>query len=175
MGYAEASGVPFRQGLIRSHYVGRTFIEPSQRIRDFGVRLKLSPVRSLIEGKRVVVVDDSLVRGTTSRKIVRMLREAGAAEIHMRICSPPIVSSCFYGVDTPTREELIAHSKSPDEIGEYIQADSLRYLSTRDMHDVMERPSSEYCDACFTGDYPVPVQQDEEEHQLGLFGDSENS
>ena len=175
LGYAEASGVPFRQGLIRSHYVGRTFIEPSQRIRDFGVRLKLSPVRSLIEGKRVVVVDDSLVRGTTSRKIVRMLREAGAAEIHMRICSPPIVSSCFYGVDTPTREELIAHSKSPDEIGEYIQADSLRYLSTRDMHDVMERPSSEYCDACFTGDYPVPVQQDEEEHQLGLFGDGENS
>ena len=175
MGYAEASGIPFRQGLIRSHYVGRTFIEPSQRIRDFGVRLKLSPVRSVIEGKRVVVVDDSLVRGTTSKKIVRMLREAGAAEIHMRICSPPIVSSCFYGVDTPTREELIAHSKSPDEIGAYIKADSLRYLSIEGMHDVMERPAGEYCDACFTGDYPVPVQQAEDEHQLGLFGDIETS
>ena len=175
LGYAEAAGIPFRQGLIRSHYVGRTFIEPSQKIRDFGVRLKLSPVRSLIEGKRVVVVDDSLVRGTTSRKIVRMLREAGAKEIHMRICSPPIVSSCFYGVDTPTREELIAHSKNPEEIGDYIQADSLRYLSIDAMHGVMQRPSSEYCDACFTGDYPVPVPQEEEEHQLGLFGDEENS
>lgn len=175
LGYAEASGVPFRQGLIRSHYVGRTFIEPSQKIRDFGVRLKLSPVRSLIEGKRVVVVDDSLVRGTTSRKIVRMLREAGAAEIHMRICSPPIVSSCFYGVDTPTREELIAYSKTPEEIGDYIQADSLRYLSIEGMHGVMDQPATEYCDACFTGNYPVPVPQDEEEHQLGLFGDGEKS
>jgi amidophosphoribosyltransferase len=174
LGYAEASGIGFQQGLIRSHYVGRTFIEPSQRIRDFGVKLKLSPVRSLIEGKRVVVVDDSLVRGTTSKKIVRMLRHAGATEIHMRISSPPIVASCFYGVDTPTREELIAHNKSPEDICAFMKADSLGYLSLEAMHQVMAEPREKYCDACFSGDYPIAVDQAQMEHQLELFLNGDN-
>ena len=169
LGYAQASGIGFQQGLIRSHYVGRTFIEPSQRIRDFGVKLKLSPVRSLIEGKRVVVVDDSLVRGTTSKKIVRMLRHAGAKEIHMRICSPPIIASCFYGVDTPTREELIAHSNTADEICRHMKADSLGYLSLAGMHEVMSGAQESYCDACFSARYPIPIDQAQMEHQLELF------
>jgi amidophosphoribosyltransferase len=174
LGYAEESGIPFRQGLIRSHYVGRTFIEPSQQIRDFGVKLKLSSVRSVIEGKRVVVVDDSLVRGTTSKKIVRMLRKAGAAEVHMRICSPPIVASCFYGVDTPNREELIAYTKTLEEIQGFLQADSLRYLELGSMHRVMQNPAEDYCDACFSGNYPISIEQAQLEHQLDLFFVDEN-
>ena len=129
VGYAAESGIPFRFGLIRNHYVGRTFIEPSQRVRDFGVKLKLNPVRTLLEGKRVVLIDDSIVRGTTSRKIVRMVRSAGAKEVHLRISCPPTISPCFYGVDTPSKKQLIAANKSVEEIRQYIEADSLAYLS----------------------------------------------
>ncbi len=129
IGYAAESGLPFRQALIRNHYVGRTFIEPSQAIRDFGVKLKLNPVRHLLEGKRVVLVDDSIVRGTTSRKIVRMVRQAGAREVHLRISCPPTISPCFYGVDTPTRGELIASNHTVEEIRRFVEADSLGYLS----------------------------------------------
>ncbi len=129
LGYAAESGIPFRFALIRNHYVGRTFIEPKQSVRDFGVRLKLNPVRSLLDGKRVVLIDDSIVRGTTSKKIVRMVRNAGAKAVHMRISCPPTISPCFYGVDTPSKSQLIAANKSVDEIREYIGADSLAYLS----------------------------------------------
>jgi amidophosphoribosyltransferase len=158
IGYAKESGIPFEMGLIRSHYVGRTFIEPQDSIRHFGVRLKLSPVRSVVDGKRVVVVDDSLVRGTTSRKIVKMLRDAGAREIHLRISAPPTTHPCFYGIDTPTRSELVASSHTIDEINRYITADSLSYLSHEGMMVAVGAPGSGegYCSACFTGNYPVP-------------------
>lgn len=169
LGYAQESAVPFLQGLIRSHYVGRTFIEPDQQIRDFGVRLKLSPVRSVIEGKRLVVVDDSIVRGTTSKKIVRLLRNAGAAEVHLRISSPPIVASCFYGVDTPTREELIAHRLTVEETRSYIGADSLAYLDRDVMLGCVGSPAETWCDACFSGDYPVPPEDTDQTFQLPLF------
>ena len=129
LGYAEEAGIPFRLGLIRNHYVGRTFIEPEQRVRDFGVRLKLNPVRNLLEGKRVVLIDDSIIRGTTSRKIVRMVRGAGAKEVHLRISCPPTISPCFYGVDTPSKRDLIAANNSIEEIRRFIEADSLAYLS----------------------------------------------
>ncbi len=159
VGYSRESGIPFEMGLIRSHYVGRTFIEPQDSIRHFGVRLKLSPVRSVVDGKRVVVVDDSLVRGTTSRKIVKMLRAAGAREVHVRVSAPPTTHPCFYGIDTPTRSELVASSHTVEEIGRYITCDSLAYLS----HDgLMASVSTDaagtgYCSACFTGSYPVPL------------------
>lgn len=155
MGYAEESGIPFKMGLIRSHYVGRTFIEPARSIRHFGVKIKLSAVRGIIEGKRVVVVDDSIVRGVTSRKIVELLRSAGAKEVHMRISSPPIRYSCFYGIDTPTREELIASYKSLDEITGFLTADSLQYLSLEGMLGAVAPHQDHYCLACFTGKYPV--------------------
>ncbi len=129
IGYAEESGIPFNLGLIRNHYVGRTFIQPEQRVRDFGVRMKLNPVRPLLEGKRVILIDDSIIRGTTSRKIVRMVRAAGATEVHLRISCPPTISPCFYGVDTPSKKDLIAANKTVAEICEYIEADSLAYLS----------------------------------------------
>ncbi|MCC6749605.1 MAG: amidophosphoribosyltransferase [Deltaproteobacteria bacterium] len=155
LGFAQEAGLPFEMGLIRSHYVGRTFIEPQRAIRNFGVRLKLAPVRALIEGKRLVVVDDSLVRGTTSRKIVTMLRQAGAKEVHLRISSPPIGYPCHYGIDTPTREELIGSSRTPSEIAAYVGADSLGYLSLEGMLAAIgETPGANYCDACFTGRYP---------------------
>jgi amidophosphoribosyltransferase len=155
IGYSKQSGIPFEMGLIRSHYVGRTFIEPQDSIRHFGVRLKLSPVRSIVDGKRVVVVDDSLVRGTTSRKIVKMLRGAGAREVHLRISAPPTTHPCFYGIDTPTRSELVAASHSVDEINRYVTSDSLAYLS----HDAMIAAvgGTGYCSACFTGNYPVAL------------------
>ncbi|MCC6877049.1 MAG: amidophosphoribosyltransferase [Sandaracinaceae bacterium] len=159
MGYAAGLGLPFELGLIRSHYVGRTFIEPAQSIRHFGVRLKLSPVRSVLEGKRVAVVDDSIVRGTTSQKIVRMLREAGAREVHLRISSPPTRWPCFYGIDTPSRGELIASSHSTDEIARFVTSDSLGYLSVEGLHRAVG--GNQYCDACFSGDYPVPVRPHE--------------
>jgi amidophosphoribosyltransferase len=170
MGFAQAQRLPFEMGLIRSHYVGRTFIEPAQSIRHFGVRLKLSPVRGILEGKRVAVVDDSIVRGTTSRKIVKMLRDAGAREVHLRISSPPTRWPCFYGIDTPSRGELIASSHSVDEIGRYITADSLAYLSVEGLHRAVS--GTGYCDACFSGDYPVPVRPDEDrkKRQLPLVG-----
>lgn len=155
LGYAAKAGVPFQQGLIRSHYVGRTFIEPSQKIRDFGVKLKLSPVRAVLEGKRVVVVDDSIVRGTTSSKIVRLLKEAGAKEVHMRIASPPIIASCYYGVDTPSSEELISNRMSVEEIREYIGSDSLAFLPIESLNKMLGSDSKSYCYACFSGNYPV--------------------
>lgn len=166
MGYAQESGIPFAMGLVRNHYVGRTFIEPEQRIRHFGVRLKLSPVREILAGKRVVVVDDSVVRGTTSKKIVAMVRAAGAREVHMRISAPPTTHPCYYGIDTPSREELIASRLSSDEIAEHLAADSLGYLSREGLRAAVEgreeatplegRPP--WCDACFSGDYPIGLE-----------------
>jgi amidophosphoribosyltransferase len=156
LGYAAQSGIPFRFALIRNHYVGRTFIEPKQSVRDFGVRLKLNPVRSLLEGKRVVLIDDSIVRGTTSKKIVRMVRNAGAKEVHMRISCPPTISPCFYGVDTPSKSQLIAANKSIEEIREYIGADSLAYLSLEGLKKACgEGELTTYCSACYTGNYPT--------------------
>src|SRR5213082_300930 len=156
MGFAAESGIPFRFGLIRNHYVGRTFIEPSQSVRDFGVKLKLNPVRSVLEGKRVVLIDDSIVRGTTSRKIVRMVRSAGASEVHMRISCPPTISPCFYGVDTPSKRQLIAANKSVEEIRDYIGADSLAYLSLEGMKVACgDGEKTTYCTACYTGKYPT--------------------
>ncbi len=163
IGFAAEANLPFRHGLIRNHYVGRTFIEPSQAIRDFGVKLKLNPVRHLLEGKRVVVVDDSIVRGTTSRKIVRMVRQAGAREVHMRISCPPTVSPCFYGVDTPTKSELIAANNDVEEIRRFIEADSLTYLSLNALRQAVgDDRKHEYCYACYTGDYPTELINIEE-------------
>jgi amidophosphoribosyltransferase len=163
IGYADESGLPFRQALIRNHYVGRTFIEPSQAIRDFGVKLKLNPVRALLEGKRVVLVDDSIVRGTTSRKIVRMVRQAGAREVHVRVSCPPTVSPCFYGVDTPTKNELIGANNTVEEIRRFIEADSLAYLSLPSLRKaVQDDRKHEYCYACYTGDYPTELINIEE-------------
>jgi amidophosphoribosyltransferase len=156
VGYAAESGLPFRFGLIRNHYVGRTFIEPKQTVRDFGVRLKLNPVRSLLEGKRVVLIDDSIVRGTTSKKIVRMVRNAGAKEVHMRISCPPTISPCFYGVDTPSKSQLIGANKTIEEICEHIGADSLAYLSLEGLKQACgEGEKTDYCTACYTGSYPT--------------------
>jgi amidophosphoribosyltransferase len=160
IGYSKQSGIPFEMGLIRSHYVGRTFIEPQDSIRHFGVRLKLSPVRSIVDGKRVVVVDDSLVRGTTSRKIVKMLRAAGAKEVHLRISAPPTTHPCFYGIDTPTRSELVAASHSVEEINRYVTSDSLAYVSHEGMMQAVGSETGKgYCSACFTGNYPVALGQ----------------
>lgn len=169
MGYARSLDLPFEMGLVRNHYVGRSFIEPAQEIRDFGVKLKLNPIPGLLAGKRVVVVDDSLVRGTTCRKIVRMLRKAGAAEVHLRIAAPPTTGSCFYGIDTPTREELIASRNEVDEIGRFVGADSIGYLSMEAMHEAVGKPSSGHCDACFSGDYPVLHEDLQRRPQLPLF------
>jgi amidophosphoribosyltransferase len=168
LGYAEGGGIRFETGLIRNHYVGRTFIEPEQSIRHFGVKVKLNAVPEVLSGKRVVVVDDSLVRGTTSRKIVKMIRQAGAKEVHMRISSPPIVSPCFYGIDTPTKKELIASNHSAEETRKYITADSLAYLSLEGMLKVVPGSPDRYCNACFTERYPIPFTR-AEELQLGLF------
>jgi amidophosphoribosyltransferase len=163
VGYASESGIPFRFALIRNHYVGRTFIEPSQSVRDFGVRLKLNPVRSLLQGKRVVLIDDSIVRGTTSRKIVRMIRNAGAKEVHMRISCPPTISPCYYGVDTPSKKQLIAANKSVAEIRDYIGADSLAYLSLEGLKKACgEGEKISYCSACYTGKYPTEIIDVEE-------------
>lgn len=159
VGYAEESGIPMRLGLIRNHYVGRSFIEPTQANRDLAVKLKLNPVRSLIEGKRIVLVDDSIIRGTTSRKIVRLVRAAGATEVHMRISCPPTTSPCFYGVDIPTREELIAANHSLDEIRQYIEADTLGYLSLDGLRQATGDTDGNYCLACYTGSYPTTIQE----------------
>jgi amidophosphoribosyltransferase len=168
LGYAEESGTPFALGLVRNHYVGRTFIEPKQAIRHFGVKVKLNPVREVVEGKRIVLVDDSIVRGTTSRKIVKMLREAGAREVHVRISSPPTMNSCHYGIDTPTRSELIAANQSVEEIRRFIDADSLGYLSVEGMLDAFGRPQQATCTACFTGTYPVEIEEEEREKEHAL-------
>jgi amidophosphoribosyltransferase len=157
LGYSEQSGIPYDMGLIRSHYVGRTFIEPSQSIRHFGVKLKLNPVQHVVKGKRVVIVDDSIVRGTTSRKIVKMVRDAGAKEVHVRISAPPTRWPCYYGIDTPVRSELIAATHTQEEIVKYITADSLGYLSEKGMHEAVRAEPRSFCDACFTGEYLVQL------------------
>jgi amidophosphoribosyltransferase len=168
VGYAEQSGIPMRMGLIRNHYVGRTFIQPQQSIRHFGVRVKLNPVKSILNGKRVVLVDDSIVRGTTSRKIVRMIRGAGARAVHVRISSPPIQWPCYYGIDTPTRKELIGSSHSVEEICRYLAADSLGYLSLDGMLKSTGSDPAHFCHACFTGAYRVGIEP-EPTPQLRLF------
>ena len=159
VGYALESKIPFRMGLIRNHYIGRTFIEPSQAIRNFGVKLKLNPIRGLLEGQRVILVDDSIVRGTTSRKIVRMVRDVGAKEVHVRISCPPTISPCYYGVDTPTREELIASSNSPEEICKFLGADSLGYVSMPALRQAVADTESKFCTSCYTGLYPTDLVQ----------------
>ena len=170
MGFAEESGIPFEMGLIRNHYVGRTFIEPQSQIRNFGVKLKLNAVKNLISGKRLAIIDDSIVRGTTSRKIVKMLLEAGAKEVHLRISSPPILHSCFYGIDTPHKEELIAHTHSLEETRKYLGADSLQYLSIKKMLEVLQNGKNKFCSACFDGNYPVPITDHfSTTQQLNLF------
>jgi amidophosphoribosyltransferase len=161
IGYAAESGIPYKQALIRNHYVGRTFIEPSQAIRDFGVRLKLNPVRHLLEGQRVILVDDSIVRGTTSRKIVRMIRDAGAREVHLRISCPPTISPCYYGVDTPSHRELIAANNTIKQIQEHVEADSLAYLSIESLRKSVQDSDHRFCYSCYTGKYPTLVQIDE--------------
>jgi amidophosphoribosyltransferase len=158
LGYSRESGLPYDMGLIRNHYVGRTFIEPQQSIRHFGVRVKLNPVRSVIKGRKVVLVDDSIIRGTTSRKIVRMVRDAGAVEVHLRIPSPPTRWPCYYGIDTPTREELIASSHDPESIRSFVEADSLAYLSLDGMLRCLSGEGSSYCTACWSGEYPVSAE-----------------
>ena len=155
VGYSEQSGIPFAMGLVRSHYVGRTFIEPQQSIRHFGVKLKLNALRGVLTGKRVVVIDDSIVRGTTSRKIVKMIRDAGATQVHLRISSPPTAWPCYYGIDTPTRQELIAATHSVDEIAKYVTADSLGYLSREGLYAAVGGDRSGFCDACFSGEYLI--------------------
>ena len=169
LGYAEESGLPFEMALVRSHYIGRTFIEPRQSIRHFGVKIKFNPVAELLKGKRIVLVEDSLVRGTTLRKVIPMLRQAGALEVHMRIAAPPTTNSCFYGIDTPTREELLASHQSIEEIREYITADSLGYLSWDGLYSFNGNSREGFCDACFTGKYPVEIPQDRGPSQLHLF------
>jgi amidophosphoribosyltransferase len=160
IGYAEAAKIPYEMGLVRNHYVGRTFIEPKQSIRDFGVKIKLNPNRDVLAGKSIVVVDDSIVRGTTSKKLVAMLRQAGAREIHLRISSPPTTNPCYYGIDTPDKHELIASKHSIEEIAEYIGVDSLAYLSMEGLYRAVESTQGSFCDACFSGNYPAgtPVQ-----------------
>ncbi len=169
MGYAEESGIRFELGLIRNHYVGRTFIEPRQSIRHFGVKIKLNPVREVLKGKRVIVIDDSIVRGTTSRKIVKMVRNAGAKEAHVLISSPPTSYPCYYGIDTPTRKELISTSHTIDEITRYITADSLGYLSREGLLTAVGGNDGTYCRACFSGDYPIAFPKLKPEPQLDLF------
>jgi amidophosphoribosyltransferase len=168
LGFAEQSGIRYEMGLIRNHYVGRTFIEPKQGIRHFGVKVKLNPMPEMLEGRRVVVVDDSIVRGTTSRKIVRMIQGAGAREVHMRISSPPIQWPCYYGIDTPTRKDLIAASHDVDEIRRYLGAESLGYLSLEGMLKAAGSDPSHFCHACFTGGYRVRIVP-EPTPQLRLF------
>jgi amidophosphoribosyltransferase len=169
VGFSEQSGLPMRFGLIRNHYIGRTFIEPQQSIRHFGVKIKLNPVRSILEGKRVVLIDDSIVRGTTSRKIVKLVKAAGATEVHMRISCPPTVSPCFYGVDTPRRSELIAATHTLEEIQTYLRADSLAYLSLEGMLGAVKPSQRSYCTSCYTGHYPVEFPRDNESYlQLAL-------
>ena len=175
LGYAEEAKLPFEMGLIRNHYVGRTFIEPLESIRHFGVKVKLNAQPEVLRGKRVVVVDDSIVRGTTSRKIVSMIRSAGATEVHLRISSPPTIGPCFYGVDTPTRRELIASSHTVEEICRYVTADSLAYLDEAAMYAALKEKGEArgFCDACFTGRYPVPLGERPRGSQLPLFQELE--
>jgi len=157
MGYAEESGIPFQMGFIRNHYVGRTFIEPREAIRGFGVKIKLNPVRSVLKGKKVIVIDDSIVRGTTSKKIIKMIKDAGARKVYMVISSPPIVSPCYYGIDTPTKKELIGSNKSLEAIRKFIGADKIGYLSIQGVYRAVKAKANKFCDACFTEKYPTPI------------------
>lgn len=165
LGYSQESGIPFNFGLIRNHYVGRTFIEPRQSIRHFGVKVKLNPVKEVLQGKKIVLIDDSIVRGTTSRKIVEMVRSAGAAEVHLRISSPPTISPCFYGIDTPTYSELIANNRSLQEIEDFTTADSLQYLSLEGLKRAVEEPTN-FCTACFDMQYPIPIGDHDSQKSL---------
>jgi amidophosphoribosyltransferase len=170
IGYAECAGLPFELGIIRNHYVGRTFIEPAQQIRHLGVKLKHNTNRSMLEGKRVVLVDDSIVRGTTSIKIVEMVRAVGASEVHMRIAAPPTAHSCFYGIDTPAREELLAAQMDVDGMARHIGVDSLAFVSLDGLYRAVGEQgrndeTPQYCDACFTGDYPTRLSDREENEQ----------
>ncbi|MBI5468965.1 MAG: amidophosphoribosyltransferase [Deltaproteobacteria bacterium] len=169
IGYAAESGIPFDKGIVRNHYVGRTFIEPKDSIRHFGVKIKLNAIRDIIRGKRVIVIDDSIVRGTTSRKIIKMIRSAGAKEVHMRISSPPTVSPCYYGIDTPSSAELIAATQSVEEINRYITSDTLGYLSVEGLYKAVRDAGASFCDACFTRKYPVDMYREEYVPQLALF------
>jgi amidophosphoribosyltransferase len=173
LGYSEATGIPYRTGLIRSHYIGRTFIEPDQKIRDFGAKIKYNVIREVVNGKRVVIIDDSIMRGTTSRKIIKMIRNAGAKEIHMRISAPPTISPCYYGIDIPTHKELIASTHSIEEIRKYLRVDTLAYLSMDSLHKSVEQDykDSNYCDACFTGNYPIQFDSSKHSNQKTLFQD----
>jgi amidophosphoribosyltransferase len=169
IGFADQAKIPLRMGLIRNHYVGRTFIQPQQSIRHFSVRVKLNPVRSILEGRRVVLIDDSIVRGTTSRKIVKMVRAAGAREVHLRISCPPTISPCFYGVDTPNRSELIAATHTLEEVRKYVEADSVAYLSLNGLKSAVGSDQGSYCTSCYTGVYPVAFPRDEHAYlQLAL-------
>ena len=159
IGFSQASGIPYAEGLIKNRYVGRTFIQPTQLMREAGIKMKLNPLKDVLAGKRVVIVDDSIVRGTTSRKIVKALRDAGAIEVHMRISSPPVTHPCFYGIDTDSQDHLIAATKSVDEIAKQIEVDSLQYLSWKGMLDATREDTNEFCSACFTGDYPIGVPE----------------
>jgi len=170
LGFSEESGIPFDMGLIRNHYVGRTFIEPQSQIRHFGVKVKLNAVKPVIEGKRVAIIDDSIVRGTTSRKIVKMIREAGAKEVHVRISSPPILYSCFYGIDTPTRSELLASQYDLEGIKNFLDADSVHYIGIEKLLSVFNDHRENFCTACFDGNYPVKIEDQEPGiEQLNLF------
>ncbi len=171
LGYAKKSGIPFEMGLIRNHYVGRTFIEPKQNIRNFGVKIKLNPVKNLIKGKRVIVVDDSIVRGTTSKKIVKMIKDSGAKEVHFRVSAPPTAHPCFYGIDTPYKVDLVAATHSIAQIKKYIGVDSLAYISIEGLRKALQDGENKYCKACFDGIYPIDLDS-METPQLGLFDKS---
>ncbi|MFW6359321.1 MAG: amidophosphoribosyltransferase, partial [Chroococcales cyanobacterium] len=168
IGFSQASGIPFAEGLIRNHYVGRTFIQPTQHMRESGIKMKLNPLKDVLVGKRIIMVDDSIVRGTTSRKIVKALRDAGATEVHMRISSPPVTHPCFYGIDTDTQDHLIAAKMSVEEIRQQIGVDTLAYLSWEGMLKTTGEDPESFCSACFTGDYPVEIPENVKRSKLIL-------
>jgi amidophosphoribosyltransferase len=171
LGYSREAGIDYEMAMIRSHYIGRTFIEPSQKIRDFGVKIKFNVVKSLVKDKRIVVVDDSIMRGTTMRKIIKLFRSAGAKEIHVRISSPPTKFPCFYGIDIPTHQELIAATHTIEEIKKYLRVDSIEYLTIETMLEAVNDPSMSFCTACFDGNYPCPLEEMTEDNQKYLFED----
>lgn len=175
LGYSKESGLPFEMAMVRNHYIGRTFIEPEQKIRDFGAKIKFNVVRSAVKDKRVVVVDDSIMRGTTMRKIIKMFRNAGAKEIHVRISSPPTRFPCFYGIDIPTHKELIASSHTIEEIRKYLRVNSIEYMTIESMLEAINSPGKHFCTACFSGDYPSPLDNSEENGQKYLFDDDHYS
>jgi amidophosphoribosyltransferase len=168
IGFSQTSGIPYAEGLIKNRYVGRTFIQPTQTMRESGIRMKLNPLKDVLAGKRILIVDDSIVRGTTSRKIVKALRDAGATEVHMRVSSPPVTHPCFYGIDTDSQDQLIAATKSVEEIAAQIGVDSLAFLSWDGMLKATQDDPNHFCSACFTGDYPIPVPEPVKRSKLML-------